>query len=200
MRGQITVRTHKAGTHKLLSPFVATLNGMKLMVQQSREHTSDYLIPKIENLQNYINTVLDQSEICEPNVTKNLIMQAPNVGKDMVVQRLLGVNTYSLNLTYGEIGTGTATPAITDTALQTPVARASLTLGVTQNIGNNQAQIQYFYPDNVLTNSTYTEFGCFVDGSATLGTGQLFNHSLFTTAYAKAGGTDITVQVLITLT
>jgi hypothetical protein len=174
IRGEITIREYPAGT----------LARVTKLREQGRIKTA--------------NALLEQGRVA--SVTSNLIMQATNVGKDLIIQRLIGVNTYSLNLAWGEIGTGSTTPAITDVALTTPVARTAMAAGISVDIGNNQAQIQYFFPDAALTNSTYTEFGTFVDGSATLSTGQLFNHALFAAPYTKAAGTDITVQVTITLT
>jgi hypothetical protein len=47
----------------------------------------------------------------------------------------------------------------------------------------------------VLVNQNYYEFGTFVSGSAALGSGQLFNHALFTSPYGKTAGTDTTVEV-----
>ena len=189
IHGSITIHTYKAGTHEKASKYVqfyniANKNGLEK-------------IAKITKL--FIDQIYQANEIGIPVFNTNLIMQNTNTGKDLIVQRLLGVNTYTLNLSYGEIGTGVTTPTTTDVALTTPVARASLSSSVIQDIGYNQAQIQYFFPDSVLTNSTYTEFGCFVDGTGTLGSGKLFNHSLFVTPYAKSAGTDITAQVNITL-
>lgn len=190
MRGTITIREYNAGTHAKVAPYVKFYNTAKKAGLDK--------VARITKL--FIDRMYQANQKGTPVFNTNLIMQAANIGKDIIIQRLIGINTYTLNLTYGEIGTGSTTPAITDTALTTPVARASLNTAVSQDIGNNQAQIQYFFPDNTLTNSTYKEFGCFIDGSASLGSGQLFNHSLFSTPYTKSAGTDITVQVNITLT
>lgn len=190
-KGTVTITEYKAGTHAKAAPYVQFYNTAKKAGLEK--------IARITKL--FIDQIYEANRIhSKPVFNTNMIMKAANVGLDVIIQRLLGTNTYSLNLTYGEIGTGVTAPAITDVALTTPVARASLNNAVSQNIGNNQAQIQFFFPDNALTNSTYTEFGCFIDGTATLGSGQLFNHSLFTTPYTKSAGTDITVQVNITLT
>lgn len=132
--------------------------------------------------------------------SRNLIMQAAGYGKDLIIQRLIGINTHSLNLAFAEIGTGTTTPAITDIALTTPIARAATANGLSSDIGNNQAQLQWFFPDNALANDVYAEVGTFVDGTATIGTGQIFNHALLATTYTKAAGTDITLQANITIT
>ena len=125
-------------------------------------------------------------------------MQAAGLGKDLIIQRLLAINTYSLNITHGAIGTGTTTPTISDTQLTAETNRTTVTYS--QDSGFNEAILQFFFPDSMLTNQTYYEFGTFVDGSNTANSGQLFNHALFTTPYVKTAGVDTTVEVDITLT
>jgi hypothetical protein len=137
-------------------------------------------------------------ELLQEIVQDNLIMQAANLGKDLIIQRLLGTNTYSLNINYGAIGTGSTAPAVTDTQLATETNRTTVTYS--QDSGFDEAILQFFFPDSVLTNQTYYEFGTFVDGTATANSGQLFNHALFGTPYAKTAGVDTTVEVDITLT
>ncbi len=131
-------------------------------------------------------------ELLTEIVTPNIIVNSPNYGLDLVIQRLIGTNTYSLNITQGEIGTGTTTPAVTDTQLTAGVARTSVTYSADN--GNTIAVLQFFFPDSTLPNQTYTEFGTFVDGTNVLGSGQMFNHALFSTSYAKVSGIDITVE------
>lgn len=198
MKGMILLREHKAGTVDFLKPFLETYNKLNKLAQENEAYREQRHLNVIDSLRRYIADTLDVTEVGRLE-TPNLIMTAPNVGRDLIIQRLLGINTYSLNIEWGEIGTGTTTPALTDVALTTPVARASLTAGVSANVGNNSAQMQFFFPDSVLTNSVYSEFGCFVDGSSSLGSGQIFNHSLFASPYTKSAGTDITVQVQINL-
>jgi hypothetical protein len=98
-----------------------------------------------------------------------------------------------LGIAWGEIGTGNTTPANTDIALTTPTNRASVSYGA--DIGFNEAQIQFFFPDGSLANETYYEFGTFIGGSSTIGSGNMFNHALFGTPYVKTAGVDTTVEV-----
>lgn len=137
-------------------------------------------------------------ELLQEIVQDNLIMQAANIGKDLIIQRLLGINTYTLNINYGAIGTGSTTPTASDTQLTTETNRT--TVSYSQDSGFNEAMLQFFFPDSMLTNQTYYEFGTFVDGSATANSGQIFNHALFGTPYVKTAGVDTTVEVDITLT
>lgn len=137
-------------------------------------------------------------ELLKTIVQKNLIMQGTNIGKDLIVQRLLGGNTYSLNINWGAIGTSSAVVAVTDTKLGVEIIRTAV--ASTTNVGNNQAQIQFFFSDSVLANDTYKEFGMFVDGTSAKDSGQIFNHASFTVAYVKVAGSDTTVECDVTLT
>lgn len=142
------------------------------------------------------------NELIQELVFKNLVMQAANVGKDLIVQKMIaaytGTDPYTLHVTHGAIGTGNTAPAITDTQLGAETARVSLTYA--QDSGYNEAVMQFFFPDSTLTNQTYYEFGIFVDGTSSANSGKIFNHALFGTPYAKSAGVDTTVEVDITFT
>ena len=103
------------------------------------------------------------------------------------------VQQNQLGIAWGEIGTGTTSPINTDTALTTPTNRAPVSYAA--DVGFSEAQIQFFFPDGVLANGSYTEFGTFIGGSSTIGSGNMFNHALFSNAYSKSSGTDTTVEV-----
>src|ERR1017187_10191276 len=59
---------------------------------------------------------------------KNLIVDSFNYGKDILVQYLIsaynGSFAFPLGIAWGEIGTGSTTPTVGDTALTTPTNRA----------------------------------------------------------------------------
>jgi hypothetical protein len=124
---------------------------------------------------------------------KNILMQSPNYGLDLLIQALIGITTYPLTLSYGEIGTGNTTPTIADTALTTPTNRALASFQ--QDYGSTDAIVQFIFSDSQLANGTYYEFGVFAGGTATIGSGQLFNHALFSTPYSKVMGQDTTCEV-----
>jgi hypothetical protein len=128
--------------------------------------------------------------------TKNMIMLGVNTGKDIILDRLNADNTYSLNLTHADMGTGTTPPAVGDTQLQTAVARGSKATGA---VSSNTLTLQFFFPDVSLPNGTYTEFGSFVDGSTGINTGKIFQHALFGTSYVKATGEDTTIELQISI-
>lgn len=129
--------------------------------------------------------------------SKNMIMLGTNTGKSLILQRLNATNTYSLNISHGEIGTGNTAPAASDTGLDVPEVREAKAVG---SIASNVLILQFFFPDVDLPNDTYYEFGTFVDGSGTLGSGQIFNRALFGIPYVKGTNEDTTVEVEITLT
>jgi hypothetical protein len=130
-------------------------------------------------------------------VQKNMIVWSLNCGFDILVQYLLSAYFGSLDLplgiAWGELGTGNTTPANTDIALTTPTNRAPVSYAADSQY--NEAQLQFFFPDGSLANETYYEFGSFVGGSSTIGSGNLFNHALFSTPYAKSAGVDSTVEI-----
>ncbi len=130
-------------------------------------------------------------------IQKNLVVSSSNRGRNVLCQWLAGVGTYAIGINYGEMGTGSTAPANSDTALATPVKRVAPT---TYAISNNILTLQFFFSDAVLPNNTYYEFGTYIAGSSTLGTGQLFNHVLFSSPYVKASGEDTTIEVDFTIT
>ena len=130
--------------------------------------------------------------------TPNMIMLGTNTGKDIILDRMNSENTYSLNITHADIGTGTTPAAASDTELETAVARAAKATGV---VSSGVLSLQSFYADANLANGTYREFGTFIDGSAGVDTGQIFNRALFGgSGYVKATGEDTTVELDITIT
>lgn len=139
----------------------------------------------------------DGKLIAESEWTNNLVMLGADTGKDLILDRLAGTNTYSLNITHGDIGTGNTAPAISDTTLTTPVERTSVALA---SVSSNTVTFSFFFADGDLANGTYKEFAVFCDGTATVSTGKIFNHALFASNLVKATGEDITVGVTFTLT
>ena len=129
--------------------------------------------------------------------TDNLVVRGTDTGMDLILDRLNGTNTYSLNIGYADIGTSATAVTIADVALNAGAVRGAKAYG---SISANVLTLQFFYPDSVLSNTTFREFGCFVDGTSTAGTGQMFNHVLFASAYTKTSGTDTTVEVQFTIT
>lgn len=130
--------------------------------------------------------------------TDNLIMTGSLIGRDLLVQYLINGTTYSGGINYGALGTGTTTPAASDTQLTTESARA--VPSIANDVANNEAQFQFYFPDANLSNATYHEAGCFMNGTASANTGKIFNHALLGSAYTKTAGTDTTLEIDFTFT
>jgi len=129
--------------------------------------------------------------------TPNRIMLGTDTGKTLILQRLIGNNAFSLNITHGDIGTSSTAPLDANTQLIAPTTRVPIT---NSSITANVASLFFFFSNANLANGTYREFGTFVDGTSTISTGRIFNRALFTVAYVKATGEDTTIQLEITIT
>lgn len=142
--------------------------------------------------------------IVSDELHKNLVMDGSFTGLDLIIQWIIGqmatgqgAAAYQNGLNYGEIGTGNTAATLADTALVAAVARTVPTLQ--QDFGLTQAIVQFFFSDSNLTNTTYNEFATWVNGTASLGSGKIFNRVVFATPYVKVGGQDTTVQVVFTM-
>ena len=126
----------------------------------------------------------------------NLIVLGTNTGRDLILDRLNSDNTYSLNITYLDIGTSTTAPSASDTNLIAGVSRTSKASGV---VASNVLTLGFFFSSASLANGTYREIGTFVDGTSTLGTGQLFSRALFASNYVKGTNQDTTINYAFTI-
>lgn len=121
----------------------------------------------------------------------NLIVTA---GKGLIADLLLGDETVGLG--YHSIGTGSTTPAITDTTLDTEVARKAF---ATSSRTGNVFEASVFY---TAAESTYNIGECGIFGgsgaSLTLDSGTLFSHYL--QAYDNSlGNYDLTFDYSLTI-
>jgi hypothetical protein len=185
--GKIKIDTYRVGFVDAIQPLLDNRETCRLMLPNSdAARQLAYVVQRIEEIKAayFIHTAVECS---------NLVMDSPNYGIDLIIQRMIGMNTYSLNILYGEIGTGATAPTLADTALTTPTNRAAV--GFQQDYGSTDAVFQFFFSDSQLANQTYYEFGTFVDGTSTIGSGQIFNHALLSPSYEKSSGQDTTIQV-----
>ncbi len=134
----------------------------------------------------------------------NTIMSGSGTGTDILGQWFgstylvaQGASVVPIGINYGAIGTGSTTPTTADTQLTTEYARASISFY--QNSGFILPTLQFFFSDAQLANGSYPECGLFANATATANSGNIFNHALFSTPYAKTAGTDTTVQVAISI-
>ena len=117
---------------------------------------------------NLISELKDAGKIIEIKKQSNLIA---NVGISVIAQRLTGDDTYSLEINYGALGTGTTPPTSTDTTLETETYRFPVSSSA---YDGNKAYIDFFIAQGDGTGD-YTEFGNFIDGTGDVDTGVLFS-------------------------
>src|ERR1017187_9825851 len=100
--GTVIVRAHPAGT---LDAYAALVNQGKIVEAQNLIKAGDVKV-----------------------IQKNIIVDSGNYGIDIIVQYLIsayaGSFNFPLGIAWGEIGTGSTTPTVGDTALTTPTNRA----------------------------------------------------------------------------
>ena len=123
-------------------------------------------------------------------VIPNKIVSSSGYGRNLVMRQFANDTTYPLPITLGAIGTGTNTPADSDTGLQTQVL-GSISY-TDRTVTNDSIELTFFITDATLANGTYTEWGIFC---AT----RLFARSLISPTYSKASGQDTTIIHVVTL-
>lgn len=120
-----------------------------------------------------------------------------NVGKALVGDMLIDTSGYDTGITYCAVGTGTGTPAVTDTLLGTETYRKALTYK--ERAGNVMYLQTYFTASTV--NVYIKEVGLFghSTATATLNTGIMFARALL--SFDNSGGSpvDLIIQWEVTL-
>ncbi len=197
--GKIKIDTFNAGMVDSATPYLEAIKYYKKLIHTPflEGDLVHVYRNRIQHLKQELQTIKDNYFIRTALETKNLVMDSPNYGLDLIIQRLVGINTYSLNILWIEIGTGTTAPTVNDTALTTPSVR--LAVSFQEDYATTDAIVQAYVADANLPNATYGEVGSFVDGTATIGTGQLFNHALISPTFTKTAGTDVTIECDFTI-
>lgn len=122
----------------------------------------------------------------------NLIV---TVGRSVLAQRLANTTTYTGIINYGALGSDNTAVANGDTTLGTEVFRK---VTASDSYTDSIAFIDFFY-SKADTNGTYEEFGTFIDGTASVDTGQMFTHAL-TGGWVKTASESMTVAAQYTIT
>jgi hypothetical protein len=123
----------------------------------------------------------------------NIVVDGTDTGFNLILDRLNGTNTYSLNITHLDIGTNATTPALSDT-LTGAVARTAKATGV---ISGSSLTLNFFFASGDLANGTYYDIKLAVDGTSTVDTGRCFTRALFGTAYTKGTNEDTTIEYVL---
>lgn len=128
----------------------------------------------------------------ESKPIKNLIVSSTGgYGRNIIIRQLASDTTYQIGIDSAKIGTGTNTPADSDTDLQSAVL--SNIQVANSVISNNVVVFTFYITDAQLANGTYNEFGLFCDG-------RLFARSIISPALVKGSNQNLTVDYTLTIT
>jgi hypothetical protein len=135
--------------------------------------------------------IAELRSLCRVRVfhTKNRVLLA---ARSMQAGRLVGVTTYSGEVNYGCLGTGSTAVDDADVDLDTEVKRK---LYASRTQTDDSVSLDFYYSKSD-TNGTYEEFGLVIDGTATVDTGLLFNRAL-TGGWVKTSLEAMTVSIQI---
>lgn len=119
---------------------------------------------------------------------KNLVVDR---GCETLAAFLAGETTYTGGINYGALGSGSTAVAAGNTTLATEVFRKTY---ASRGRSSKSTTIDYYFSKSD-TNGTYNEFGCFVAGTATANSGQLYNR-LLTGGWTKSASEAMTVSII----
>lgn len=136
--------------------------------------------------------LLKKGIISQHKEKHNIIVTA---GRSVLARLLVGDTTYSGQINYGALGTGTPNVVNGRTQLVTEVFRKGY---ASHAQGDNVAYIDFVYAANDC-NGTYSEFGNVIDGSGSANTGQLFSY-IATGGWSKTALQTLFVSCEYTLT
>ena len=118
---------------------------------------------------------------------RNLVVTS---GRSVLARLLAGDTTYSGAINYGALGSASTTPVVGNTQLGTETFRK---LYANRQQSGATTTIDFYYSKGD-TNGTYNEFGCFIDGTGSSNSGQMFNHVL-TGGWTKSAAEAMTVSI-----
>lgn len=122
---------------------------------------------------------------------KNLI---PTVGRNVLARRLAGDTTYSGEIDWGALGSGSTAFTNASTQLNTEVYRKQAS---SQAYDDNITYIDWFIASGDVANQTFQEFGAFIDGSASANSGRAWS-LLITGGWVKSGSMFISGKYTLT--
>lgn len=112
----------------------------------------------------------------------------------------IGAQPAFLTPLYGAVGTGSGTPAVTDTELFSELARTNVTAVVSSPLSDGAAVIwQFQFSANPLSYSI-TEVGLFTLASNEPNSGDLLDHALVSPAFAWTAGETMTLAAQLGFT
>src|ERR1700722_7132915 len=102
--GKITISSYQSGMVETVRPYLDQWQSLRQLPESIDK--KDHLAALKERIEQIKSSFFIRTAVECPN----LIMDSPNYGLDLVIQRLAGINTYSLNILWIEIGPGCPGP------------------------------------------------------------------------------------------
>lgn len=141
----------------------------------------------VQEYQAALQSLIAAGGVIVSSTHKNLTTTA---GRSVLARILAGDTTYTGAINYGALGSGSTSPAVGNTQLATETFRK---LYANRQQSGATTTIDFYYSKGD-TNGTYNEFGCFIDGTGSANSGQLFNRVL-TGGWVKTSAQSATVSI-----
>lgn len=117
----------------------------------------------------------------------------PTVGRNVLARLLAGDTTYTGEINYGALGSGSSAFNNASTQLNTEVYRK---VNSDASFDDNIGYIDWFIASGDVADATYNEFGAFIDGTGSANSGQAFSLVL-TGGWVKSGSCFISLKITI---
>lgn len=134
-----------------------------------------------------IDHLIQMGAISVPEYKQNLI---PTTGRNVLARRIVGDTTYSGEVDWGALGSGTTAFTNSSTQLNTEVYRMQAD---SQAYDGNIAYVDWFVASGDVADQTFEEFGAFIDGTASADSGQAFS-LLITNGWVKSGSMFVSAR------
>ena len=131
-----------------------------------------------------------EGNIIKEQTVSNLVV---TVGKEVFARLLAGDTTYSGEINYLAVGTGLSSPNISDTTLETEIDRVG-PQAPTPTRSSTEVTYEFFFSASEAI-GTLKEVGAFIDGTATVDTGQLFDRAQID--IEKTSLNSLTIQLVV---
>jgi len=116
------------------------------------------------------------------------------VGRNVLTRLLTGDGTYTGEINYGALGSGTTAFTNASTVLNTEVFRK---ITSSASFDDNIAYVDFFIASGDIADQTFEEWGTFIDGTGAADSGQAFS-LLITGGWTKSGSMFISSKYTIT--
>jgi hypothetical protein len=116
-----------------------------------------------------------------------------NASKVIFAKMINGESTFTGAVNYLAVGTGTASPAVTDTTLVTEIGRV---IPISQVRAGNEITFEFYFSPSE-ANGVLKEVGAFIDGAAGVDTGELFDRAMID--ITKTSLNSLTIELVITV-